>query len=336
MKKSNEKLNRFLHIPGTMALIMFVILSVSACGGGGGDDGVVDGSNVTPFNFNADNTVEAAQLAADTMSFFPAFSELGQAVITLLAISDPNNFPINLGVCTNLGGVSELSWNDADSSDGLSAGDTTSLLFTNCDIDGIASGTINFVFTSVDLDLKLPDSIGHTVSVNLNVNDAIDTATFTANFGATWSTPDYIDFINVYTADDSSGQKLTVSENGVTLFQFGCFNVEHAYDVNIVTGTYQLTPDGVINASDRIMSLLGNTPLFFINDTIESGTKRLWSVSMPDACTTVGVPSTGVGGSDGSYIHMEALGGGNMRLHTFDAMNVEVFTVDTTWDVLID
>ena len=57
---------------------------------------------------------------------------------------------------------------------------------------------------------------------------------------------------------------------------------------------------------------------------------------MPDACTTVGVPSTGVGGSDGSYIHMEALGGGNMRLHTFDAMNVEVFTVDTTWDVLID
>ena len=332
MKKSNLKLNRFLRIPGTMALIMFGILSVSGCGGG--DDGDGGGTNVTPFNFNADNTVEAAQLAADAMSFFPPFSELGHAVITLLDIADPSTFPLDLGVCTNTGGTSELSWNDADGSGDLSAGDTTSLLFTNCDIDGIASGTINFVFTSVELDLQPPDSVGHTVSVNLNINDAIDTATFTANFEANWSTPNNTDFINVYTADDPSGQKLTVSENGITLLQFGCFNVTHTFNIGNSEGTYQLVPGGVINASDRIMSLIGTPPLIFINDAMESGTRRLLSVSMPVTCTTVGVPPNGIGGSDGSYIDMEALGGGNMRLHTFDAMNVEFFTVDTTWDSL--
>ena len=335
MKKSNVKLNRFLRIPRTMALIMFGILSISGCGGGGGDDGDGGGeTNVTPFNFNKDNTVEAAQLAADAMSFFPPFSELGHEVITLLNIADPSNFPLDLvGVCTNAG-TSELSWNDADGSGDLSAGDTTSLLFTNCDIDGIASGTIKFVFTSVELDLQPPDSVGHTVSVNLSIDDAIDTATFTANFGANWSTPNYTDFINVYTADDPSGQKLTVSENGITLLQFGCFNVTHTFNIGNSEGTYQLAPEGVINASDRIMSLLGGSPLPFINDAMESGTRRLLSVSMPLACTTVGVPPNGIGGSDGSYIDMEALGGGNMRLHTFDAMNVEFFTVDTTWDSL--
>ena len=343
MKKSNEKLNRFLRIPGIIVLIMFGILSVSGCGGGGDDaNGDGDVTNVAPFNFNADNTVEAAQLAADAMSFFPAFSELGHAVITLLAVSEPNNFPLDLvGVCTNTGGTAELSWNDADSSGDLSAGDTTSLLFTNCDIDGTASGTIDFAFTSVDiqqlsLPLPLPSSAGFSVSVNLNINNAIDTATFTANFEANWSTPNNTDFINVYTADDPSGQKLTVSENGITLLQFGCFNVTHTFNIGNSEGTYHLAPGGVINASDKIMSLLGGPPLLFINDAMNSETRRLVSVSMPVACTTVGVPANGIGGSDGAYIDMEALGGGNMRLHTFDAMGVEVFTVDTTWALLID
>jgi hypothetical protein len=337
MKNSNKKLNRFLRISGTMTLIMLGSLSISGCGGGGGDDdGAGDGTGTSGTIFNQDNTVSAAQLAADTMSFFPAFSEVSQEVITLLAVSDPGNFPLDLvGVCANAG-TAKVSWNDADSSGDLSAGDTVSLLFTNCDIDGIASGTIDIAVTSAELDQLPPDSVAFAASVNLNISDAAGTATFTANFDANWSTQDDIDFINVYTADDASGKKLTVSENGVTLFQFGCFNVTHAFNVNTGTGIYQLTPDGVINAANKIMSLLGNTPLDFINDTMESGTKHLWGVSMPVSCTTVGVPSTGVSGSDGSYILMEALGGGIIRLHTFDAQNVEFFTVDTTWDLLID
>jgi hypothetical protein len=336
MKNSNKKLNRFLCISGTMALIMLGSLSISGCGGGGGDDdGAVDGTGTTGTIFNQDNTVSAAQLAADTMSFFPAFSEVSQEVITLLAVSDPVNFPLDLaGVCTNAG-TAKLSWNDADSSLDLSAGDTVSLLFTNCDIDGIASGTIDIAVTSAELDLQPPNSVAFAASVNLNINDTSGTATFTANFDANWSTPNDSDFINVYTADDASGKKLSVSENGVTLFQFGCFNVTHSFNIGAVAGTYQLIPDGVINAADKIMSLLGDTPLDFINDTMESGIKHLWGVSIPE-CTTVGVPSTGVSGNDGSYILMEALGGGIIQLRTFDAQNVVFFTENTTWDLLID
>ena len=336
MKNSNKKLNRFLRISGTMALIIFGILSVSACGGGGGDDdGDGDVTGVTPFYFNAGNTVEAAQLAADAMSFFPAFSKVSQEVITLLAVSDPGNFPLDLvGVCANAG-TAKVSWNDADSSGDLSAGDTVSLLFTNCDIDGIASGTIDIAVTSAELNLQPPESVEFAASVNLNINDAAGTATFTANFDASWSTTNDSDFINVYTADDASGQKLTVSENGVTLYQFGCFNVTHAFYIGNSEGTYQLTPDGVINAADRIMTLAGRPLLGFINDAMESGTKQLVSVPMPE-CTAVGIPSTWVGFSDGSYIEMEALGGGNIQLHTFDVDGTEFFTVDTTWDLLMD
>jgi len=336
MKKSNEKLSRFLRITGTTALIMFAILNFSGCGGdddGNGDDG----SGTTGTIFNQDNTVSAAELAADTMSFFPAFSNLGQAVINELAVADPNNSPYNLvGVCNNIGGTAELAWNDADTSDKLSAGDTTSLVFTNCDIDGIASGTINFAFTSVDLDLTPPDSVGLTVSVNLNIIDATDTATFTANFVANWSTPNNSDFMIVYTADDLPDQKLTVSENGVTLYQFGCFKVTQTYNAGDPAGTYILTPDGVMNTDNKIMSLLGDTPLSFVNEAMESGIKHLWGVSMPMSCTALGVPSTGVSGDNGSYILMEALGGGNIRLHALDATGAEFFTVDTTWDLLTD
>jgi hypothetical protein len=335
MKKSNDKLSRFLRITGTTALIMFGILNFSGCGGSDDGNGDGDVSGTTGTIFNQDNTVSAAELAADTMSFFPAFSDLGQAVITLLAVADPNNSPFDLALCTNAGS-SMLSWNDADNSGNLSAGDTTSFLFTNCDIDGIASGTINFAFTSVDLDLALPDSVGLTVSVNLNIIDATDTATFTANFGANWSTPNNSDFSYSYTAADLPDQKLTVSENGVTLYQFGCFNVTQTYNTGDPAGTYILTPDGIMNTDNKIMSLLGDTPLSFVNDEMESGIKHLWGVSMPISCTALGVPSTGVSGDNGSYILMEGLGGGNIRLHTLDATGAEFFTVDTTWDLLTD
>ena len=80
MKNSNEKLNRFLRISGTIALIMLGSLSVSGCGGGGGgdDDGNGDGTGTTGTIFNQDNTVSAAQLATDAMSFFPAFPRLAR------------------------------------------------------------------------------------------------------------------------------------------------------------------------------------------------------------------------------------------------------------------
>lgn len=333
MKKSNEIFSRFPRIPVIMALVMLAVLGIPGCGGSGGDDGGDDdGSATTGTIFDQNNTVAAAELAAATMSFFPEFTELGQQVVFSLSDADPSNSPFDLPLCMNAGSAL-LSWNDADTSGGLSAGDTTSLLLTDCDIDGIASGTVNFVFTSVDLDQVLPDSVGLTVSVDLNIVDGVDTAAFTANFAANMNTPDYINFSYNYTADDLPDQKLSVSENGVELYQFGCFNVSHALNTGDPLGTYNLDPNGVMNVSNNIMSLLGDTPLSFVNDAMESGTKRLWGVSIPE-CTALGVPSTGVSGDNGSYVLMEALGGGNVRLHTLDATGTEFFTVDTTWDLL--
>ena len=43
----------------------------------------------------------------------------------------------------------------------------------------------------------------------------------------------------------------------------------------------------------------------------------------------------GVDGSDGSYINIEALGGGNLRLRTFDASNLELNSTDTAWKSLL-
>jgi hypothetical protein len=336
MTSRNENYKKFLRSMGSGALVVLGILS--ALGSGGGGDTVATPSGATPssvaaFNFNAGNTVTAARFAASAMSFFPKLSALEQKILAALAASDPGNSPFDLAMCANTG-HSMLAWIDGDHSDDLSMGDSASLQFTNCDMDGngaSASGTVKFGITSVDPD-PLPDSVSLNISVNLTITDAPDTKVLIANFGATSSTPDNTDFTDVYTAHDASGQKLAVTQNGSALFEFGCFSVTQTFSVADSAGTYTLSPSGVINASDSIMSLAGGPQLSFVSDRIESGTTRLLSLSAP-GCATLGVAG-GVGDSDGSYIDMVALGGG-VRLHTFDAANTEINTTNTTWDALL-
>jgi hypothetical protein len=341
MKKCNGKFERVLRRASTMALVVFSALSLSGCFGSGGDDDYVvdgggDGTPVSAFNFNADNTVIAAKLAADTMSFFPAFTVIGHTVISTLVVSEPNNSPFDLMACAN-SGSSVLTWNDADRSGDLTAGDTTSLAFTDCDINGIANGTINFAITSADLDQSppvSPDSVAMNVTTNLSIFDDPDTAVFTASFKAEMNTADNNVFTIVYTADDPSGQKIAVSENGATLYQFGCFDVTETYSPS-TSGTYQLTPNGVINTASKIMSLVGppHPQLTFSSDMMETGIKTLFSLAVP-GCASVGV-ANGVGDSDGSYLDMEATGGGNITLRTYDKSDAEIFTTETTWHALL-
>jgi hypothetical protein len=340
MKKSNAYFDRVLRIPATIAFIAFSTLSLSGCLSSGGDDDVVDDNNGTPvsaFNFTSDNTVTAAKIAADTMSFFPAYTVIGHTVISTLAISEPNNLPTDIGLCMNTDGSSVLSWNDNDSNADLSAGDTTSLAFTNCDIEGIANGTINFAITSADLDQSppvSPDSVVMNVTANLSIFDDPDVITYTVNFKVEMTTADNNIFTVQYTVDDSSGQKITASENGATLYQFGCFDVSETYSPS-TEGTYQLSPNGVINAANKIMSLVGgpHPQLTFSSDRMETGTKRLLSIAAP-GCASVGV-ANGVGDSDGSYLDMEATGGGNITLRTYDESDAEIFSTETTWEALL-
>lgn len=340
MKKGNDKFHRVPRIQITMVFIVLSTLSLTGCFGGGGDDDYVvdgggDGTPVSAFNFDADNTVIAAKLAADTMSFFPAFTLIGHAEISALAISDPNNSPYDLMLCAN-SGSSTLTWNDADRSGDLTAGDSTSLAFTNCDIDGIANGTINFTITSANLDLSLPNSVAMNVTTNISIFDDPDTIIFAASFTAQMATEDNNVFTVVYTTDDASGQKITVSENNAALYQFGCFDVSETYSPS-TEGTYELSPNGVVNASGKIMSLVGgpHPQLTFSSDMMETGTKRLLSLAVgTTGCASVGA-ANGVADSNGSYLDMEATGGGNITLRTYDALDTEIFSTETTWDALL-
>lgn len=338
MKGSNHRLKSLLRITGSGAVMIFGILSILGSGGGGSDvSGTPSGatpSSIKAFNFNAGNTTAAAQVAASTMAFFSDFSTLGETILTTLAASDPANSPFDLALCMNTG-TSKLSWIDGDQSGDMSIGDSATLQFTNCDLDGsgaTTTGTAKLGVTSVNTD-PLPNSVGLNVAVNVAITDTSDTTTYVANFAETSSTTDNTSFTNVYTANDTSAQHLTVAKNGSTLYEFGCFNVTKSFSLADGSGTYKLQPSGVINATDAIMSLAGGPELSFISDQMEAGTKRLLSLSVPE-CATLGVPN-GVSDSDGSYIDMEALGGGNVRLHTFDASNAEQSTIDTTWDALL-
>jgi len=336
MKGRNERIKSLLRITGSGTVVIFGILSILGSGGGS-DVSAPSGSlpsSIKAFNFNAGNSAAAAQVAASTMAFFSDFGTLGQKILTTLAASNPANSPFDLALCMNTG-TSKLSWIDADHSGDLSIGDSVTLQFTNCDLDGggaTSTGTAKFGVTSVNSD-PLPNSVGLNVAVNVAVTDLPDTTTYIANFAETSSTADNTNFTNVYTANDTSAQHLTVTKNGSTLYEFGCFTVTKSFSLADSAGTYRLEPSGVINAADEIMSLAGGPELSFISDQMEAGTKRLLSLSVPE-CDTLGVPN-GVGDSDGSYIDMEALGGGNVRLRTFDATNVEQSTIDTTWDALL-
>ena len=330
------------HIPrilGGGAVVVFGILSLLGSGGGSGDQpGAAPGeapSPITNLNFDADNSVNAARSAALVMSFFPGFTNLAHRIITTLSASDPGNSPFDLAMCVNAG-YSMLTWIDSDHSGDISIGDSTSQLLMDCDLDGngaVTTGTVKFGFTSVDPD-PLPTSCSFNAAVNLHLANDPGTMSFTANFGAAASTQNGTDFTNIYTAHDSTSQELAVSENGIAMNQLGCFKVTETFSTADSPGTYQLTPSGVINTSGTIMSMAEGGQLSFVNNWLESGTERLLGSAAP-GCVVVGAPD-GSDSSNGSYIDIEALGGDGLRLHTFDASNIELNTADTTWKTLLD
>ena len=330
---------RILRILGGGAVLVLGVLSTLGSGGGGGDQaGAAPGaapSPITNLNFDAHNSVTAARSAAVVMSFFPGLTTLDQRIMTTLATSAPGNSPFDLAMCLNAG-LSILTWIDGDHSGDLSMGDSTSLQFTDCDLDGngtVTTGTVKFGFTSVNPD-PLPNSNSFNAAVNLNVANASGTRTIAANFGTTTSTQNGIDFTYVYTTHGSTSQELAVSENGAALTQFGCFKVTETFSTADSPGTYKLSPGGVINAADTIMSLAEGGQLSFVNAWVESGTQRLLGFAAPK-CAIIGA-ADGSDGTDGSYIDMEALGGDKLRLHTLDAANIELYSGETTWEALLN
>lgn len=340
MRSDDNGCNKFLRVIGGAFVVASGILStLGSVGNGGSNSGSATPSGATPssitaFNFTADNTDTATRIAASAISFFPAFTTISQQILSTISITDPGNSPFDLEVCANTGD-SILTWIDSDHSGNLTTGDTASLQFENCDMsgDGVITGTVKLGITSVEAD-PLPNSIGFNAATNLTILNAQDTTILNANFRQISSTQDNIEFTNVYSANDTSNQKLVVTQNDHSKFEFGCFNVTETLSVANDAGDFSLSVSGIINASESIMSLAVGPQLSFINSELESGTQRLLSMSSPN-CATLGVPD-GVGDTDGSYIDMDAVGGGKVRLHTYDGKGIEVKFSDNTWNSLLD
>jgi hypothetical protein len=330
----------FIRFTGIVAVIIFGFLSILGSGGGGDDD--VEGTpqgGITAFNFDASNTETAAQLAAAAMAFFPQFTQVGYVTLTTLLFDPPSSSGTDLLICANTpDGTSILSWDDADSNGVLSVGDMARLEFNNCDIDGsgaLAAGTLDISITSVVVVDTTPTSVGFDVDLYLTINDGVDISTLAATFGVTTSSANGTDFTNVFTADDSSLQRLILYENGTLIFGFGCFNVTQAFtEAGILSGTYGLSASGVINASNRIMSLAGGPQLSFVSNWMNAGTKTLLSMAVP-GCDAVGVLN-GVSDSDDSYIDMVANGGGSITLTAYGGSGATIYSTVTDWDSLLN
>ena len=341
MKSGIDNYKNFLRFLGGGIVVVLGILStlgsVGISGGNNGDATPAGAlpAKISPFNFNADNSLSAAKAAVSAMSFFPKFSTIGQEILNTMSVSDPVNSPFDLGMCTN-SGQSMLKWIDGDHSGNVSMGDSATLQFTNCDMDGsgsITQGNVEIGFTNVDSD-PLPNSASLNVSVNLSNTDDPDSTTIVATFKVISKTQNNSDFTIDYIANDLFDQKLTITKNGVTQLEFGCFKVTHTFNTASGSGTFVLSPSGAINTAHSIMSFANdNQQLSFINDTLESGTQRLLSSASPH-CTSIGIPE--VGESDSSYLDIDALGGGDVLLHTFDGNDNEVNTIDTTWASLLN
>ena len=270
---------RALRLATSGFVVIFGILGALGSGGGG-DAGVPPAAEaptpVTHHYFDTNNSITAARAAATVTAFFPGFTSLEQRIMSTLAVSDPGNSPFDLAMCAN-SGHAMLTWIDGDHSGDLSAGDSTSLHFTDCDLDGngaLTTGNVKFGFTGVNPD-PLPNSVSLNAALNLKVANGADITNLTANFGTMASTQDGITFTNVYTAYGSTNQELTFAENDTASTQFGCFKVTQVSNTADGPGIYKLSISGVINAADTIMSLASDELLSFVNDWLESGTQQL-------------------------------------------------------------
>ena len=319
-----------------MALALCGCLGLFGCsssGNGGGDVA----ADPAAFNFNAGNAEIAAEIAAAAMEFFPEYTKVAHQVLGILVNGDPNASPFNMSNTLCSSGTATLTWSDTDTSGDLSVGDSASLQFTGCgDGSGEAiSGTVDIAISSVVANL-LDITVGHTVALNLTISSATDTVVLSANFRVNVNTPDGgVSFTADYTAADTAGQTLTITENGTEYLKLGCFDVHMIFtDLGITApaASFNISPDGVINASNQIISLASISTIGVLNGVVNSGTERLLSVAQPD-CGAVGVPS-GVGDSDGSYMDMVLLGGGDLQLVTYDANDNETSSLNTTWDLL--
>ena len=292
---------------------------------------------VKAFDFTVlSNEIHAAKMAKDTMMLFPAFTQLGHEILSVLENADPNNSPFELTMCMNAPtGSATVTWLDKDGDLEPSTGDDAILTVINCDTDNdgeLISVEIAITFTNVDIG-NLPRVKDMDATMNYTIPHADGPISFTGSFEVRSQTLDDVNYSNTYIALDAPGQIISISQNDVPLYRFGCFNVVHSFSI-AVPDTYDLVTSGVINVATYIMSLEEGSPVTFMNDIPFSGAQRLLSQSVPN-CAAVDVPN-GVSDSNGAYIDIEAKidGDRDILIKVFLENDTLLWSVPSWWDLL--
>ena len=292
---------------------------------------------VRAFDFTVlGNEMYAAKMAKFPMTLFPAFTQLGHEILSVLENADPNNSPFELAMCMNAPtGSATVTWLDKDGDLELSTGDDANLTVINCDTDNdgtLISADIAITFTNVDVD-NLPRIKEMDASMSFTITHISGPISFTGSFAVSNQTLDDINYTNTFIASDTPGQILAISQNNAPLYRFGCFNVVHSFGI-AVPDTYDLATAGVINVATYIMSLEKDPPITFINNAPFSGTQRLRSQSVP-YCAAVDVPN-GVSDSNGAYIDIEAKidGDRDILIKVFLVNDTLLWSVPFWWDLL--
>jgi len=312
-----------------MRLFMALVVSIAlaACNGDkddNGGNGLDGGRDIQGISFSATSAEQCASVAITALAPFP---QLGRAAIAMTdavaaySASKPGTLPQgtidlgDIGFCPT--GESRLTWNDADGSGALSAGD--GLVLTLVDCGGSRSGTFTLAFQAASLDTAEAD-----VNLSLSIEEVVDgepeTGTLDGTFHLSmqrYAGPGATAVIRFLVDDQSDGsQGMTGTLNGKTEYQLGCFNFY--FTMSLEDDSFSLSePFGVIKVPDLgIASFVSfGVPALVFPDGAQpaSGGLKLMALSAVTPCTGVKVPGDGITGN-ASWMSVTAIGGGGVTL----------------------
>ena len=335
------------------------LLGLAGCGGGGGDGG---GSQAQGYTFTAENTEEAASVAAGTVEFFPS---VGAVILDVVGRVREAGAPggrvaaraeeVDAGdLC--VGGSAGLVWEDNDDSGDLSTGDAATLTFESCVLaddageGGAVNGTLTLAFTQVQLGVD-PEVAEADVDMDVSVEEDVDgtpeTSMYSGSFRVRISADVAGGTLSAAFGGTDRADVVTRAEAGTPQVKLGCFDVAIEGPLDTDDGSEDwltVALRGVADVEGRILQFGrygegADTPLRFEEDVLVSGTLTLLGYDQRpeaglDPCTAVG-SSADVQG-DGSWMRLVALGGGTIRIERYAEPGAQepVETREIAWDDL--
>lgn len=324
------------------------VLALAGCGGGGGDSSTASGTSPSAgalviTTANADDVASEVMTASnDTIGV----GDAGSSVVTGVVVSNPNDGTDVLSIartqvewlqqiqpqllssqmagvittntmnCTP-SGTADVQWDDADSDGILSGGDSFSVDFNNCVIEGATyNGTFSMTINSLtgDPSAVAPWSLGATFSFNqMSFVEGSESGSINGDFTFSISSSNGIQLAVAVTADS-----LTAVYNGdqATL---SSLNIQ--YTEQSAGGSFSMTMSGTLQSD----ALNGTVSFQTIQAFTGTDIVNNWPTSGKLEIT----------GADNASVLLIALGGDYVELQVDeDGDAILEATVSTTWTQL--